>query len=101
MLDRFVDGQLKAVAVFRIHHLVVFKGHIGTDAVFHSDDPTCRAGEIVVIMGFQTGKSLPVRADKSQHGRSQRPVRIIPFKVGFQQDTAVLIIFFRQFFLEL
>ena len=68
MLHHFVNGKNQAVAVFSGDHLLVLKGHVCTHGVARRDQPSWRAGEVLVIISFQPCKPLAVGSRKSEYG---------------------------------
>ena len=100
-LNGCIYGQLQAVTVLCFFHLVVLKRHIGTNRIFNADHSACCTGKVVVVVHFQPRESLSVRTYKSQNGGSQCAVRVVPLVVGFQQNTAALVVVVYQFFFQL
>ena len=90
ILDVAVHGQHQRVAVGRGDILLGVRHDVLVLRVLHAHDAARRAGELVVVLGFQTVGAVIVAADIAQHRRQERAVLIIALGVRLGIHTGAL-----------
>ena len=78
------------MAVFRIIVLLIGVQQRRAGGIPGADGITGRAGEGIVILGFQSYAALVFIIDKAQHAGGQRAVEIVPLGGGLEPDALKL-----------
>ena len=87
VLNDLVDGQNQAVAVLGLVVHFIFKRHLAALGVGRLDDAAVDAAQFLIIIGFQTVKTLVVAADKAEGMGKEVAIGIVTGGIFVQEDN--------------